>query len=65
MDCIAAPPKEGDPSYPLWKKEKDGVLRSLNERATMVAETFNSMEGISCQTVQGAMYAFPRVRILA
>lgn len=27
----------------------------------MVADTFNSMEGFSCNTVQGAMYAFPRI----
>jgi len=63
MDCVVAPPKEGDPSYALWRKEKDAVLESLNERAKMVADTFNSVPGMSCNTVQGAMYAFPQVGI--
>lgn len=62
MDCVVAPPKEGDPSYELWLKEKESVLQSLNERAKMVADTFNSIPGISCNTVQGAMYAFPQVQ---
>lgn len=29
----------------------------------MVADTFNSFEGFSCNPVQGAMYAFPQVSI--
>lgn len=29
----------------------------------MVADTFNSMEGFSCNTVQGAMYAFPQFKL--
>lgn len=64
MDCVVNPLKEGDPSYPLYIKEKTNVLKSLAERARMVTETFNSIEGMSCNTVQGAMYAFPRVSYL-
>lgn len=62
MDCVVAPPKQGDPSFELWHKEKESVLQSLNERAKMVADTFNSIPGMSCNTVQGAMYAFPQVK---
>lgn len=29
----------------------------------MVADTFNSIEGFSCNPVQGAMYAFPQVKL--
>lgn len=29
----------------------------------MVADTFNSMEGFSCNNVQGAMYAFPQFKL--
>lgn len=29
----------------------------------MVADTFNSFEGFSCNPVQGAMYAFPQITI--
>lgn len=29
----------------------------------MVADTFNSFEGFSCNTVRGAMYAFPQIKL--
>lgn len=29
----------------------------------MVADTFNSIEGFSCNPVQGAMYAFPQFKL--
>ena len=41
----------------------DGVLASLAERAKLVADTLNSIEGITCNTVQGAMYAFPQIHL--
>ena len=44
-------------------QEKTKVLQSLKERAKLVAETFNSMDGIQCNEVMGAMYAFPQVFI--
>jgi alanine transaminase len=61
MDCVVDPPKPGDPSYDLFIKEKTSVLQSLSERAGMIANTFNSIPGIKCNPVQGAMYAFPQV----
>ena len=32
-------------------------------RASLVQEKLNSVDGISCKPVEGAMYAFPRVTI--
>lgn len=61
MDCVVDPPQPGSPSYDLFIKEKTHVLESLAKRAQMVAETFNSIPGIQCNPVQGAMYAFPKV----
>lgn len=61
IDVVVNPPKKGEPSYEQWYKEKMTVLNSLNQRAKLVAETFNSFEGFSCNTVQGAMYAFPSI----
>lgn len=61
MDCITNPPKPGDPSYELFKKEKDNVLALLKKKAGMVTSLFNSIEGIKCNEVQGAMYAFPQI----
>ena len=43
-------------------QEKEQVLGQLAEKARMVTETFNSIPGISCNTVQGAMYAFPQIK---
>ncbi|KAL1128921.1 hypothetical protein AAG570_013455 [Ranatra chinensis] len=63
MDCIANPPQPGEPSYEKYKEEKSAVLKSLAERAKMVADTFNSIEGMSCNPVQGAMYAFPQMKL--
>lgn len=63
MDCVVNPPKPGEPSYESFQEEKTSVLKSLAERAKLVADTFNSIPGMSCNPVQGAMYAFPQVRI--
>lgn len=63
MDCIVRPPMPGEKSYELFMKEKNSVLESLRMRAKLVADTFNSFEGFSCQIVQGAMYAFPRLEL--
>jgi len=61
MDCVTAPPKKGDLSYELYAKERDSVLEPLREKARIISETYNSIPGISCNPVQGAMYAFPQL----
>merc|ERR1712183_270732 len=63
MDVVVNPPREGDPSYSSWKTQVDGVLASLAERAKLVADTLNSIEGFTCNIVQGAMYAFPQIHL--
>lgn len=63
MECVVNPPKEGDESYPVYAKEKGAVLQSLKERAELVRRLFDEIDGIDCNPVQGAMYAFPRVHI--
>lgn len=64
MDCVVNPPQLGELSFDSFLEEKTSVLKSLAERAKLVADTFNSIPGMSCNPVQGAMYAFPRVWIL-
>jgi len=61
MDCVVNPPRPGDPSYDLWLKEKTAVLDSLKERAQLVTKAYNAIDGVSCNEVQGAMYAFPQI----
>lgn len=63
MDCVVDPPQPGGESYETWAKEKKEVLDSLHKRAKMIAETFNSIPGIQCNPVQGAMYAFPKISL--
>lgn len=45
----------------LFKQEKTNVLESLKTRAKMVYEILNTIEGVTCNEVMGAMYAFPRI----
>ncbi|XP_044755931.1 alanine aminotransferase 1-like [Coccinella septempunctata] len=63
IDVVANPPRKDEPSYEQFMKEKLGVLGALKLRAKMVEETFNQIEGFSCNPVQGAMYAFPQIKL--
>ena len=63
MDAVVNPPKPGEPSFELFNKEKNQVLDGLKEKARLVTELLNKIEGITCNPVQGAMYAFPKVHI--
>jgi len=62
MDVVVNPPKAGEPSFGSFDAEVKNTLASYAERAKMVADTLNSIPGISCNTVQGAMYAFPQIK---
>jgi alanine transaminase len=57
------PPKPGDISYPLYAKERDAIVSSLKRRAEMIHTALNQLEGITCNAAEGAMYAFPRIRL--
>lgn len=46
------PPKEGDPSYPLYKEEYESIATGLKKRASALFETFKQMEGVECQEPQ-------------
>ncbi|XP_061421755.1 alanine aminotransferase 1-like [Lethenteron reissneri] len=63
VDVLANPPELGEPSHSLYVQERDSVLRSLARKALLTAQLLNGTEGIACNPVQGAMYAFPRVHI--
>jgi len=63
MDCVVNPPVAGEPSYELYIQEKQAILDSLAQRASSIAKVFNSIPGIKCNSVQGAMYAFPQIQI--
>ena len=63
--CMVNPPKAGSPSYATYSAERNGILGVLKERASILAEGLNKIPGISCNTVAGAMYAFPMVQLPA
>ena len=52
MDVVVNPPVPGDDSYELYIQERTKVLSDLKYKAKLVADTFNAIEGISCQPVQ-------------
>lgn len=56
-------PQPGDPSYNSHQEEKSAIFESLRRRSRIVGDGLNSVEGISCQSPQGAMYCFPSVDI--
>lgn len=44
-------------------KERNDILSSLERRSQMVHEALNALEGVTCNEADGALYAFPRVRL--
>lgn len=63
VDVMCRPPRQGEPSYELFKEEYDTCFASLKRRAKIIADGLNGVPGISCQEVSGAMYAFPNLTI--
>ncbi|KMZ56538.1 Alanine aminotransferase 2, mitochondrial [Zostera marina] len=60
---IMNPPKLGDESYHTFIKEKNLILSSFANCAKKLEDCFNSLEGVSCNKVEGAMYLFPRIHL--
>lgn len=50
VEMMVNPPKEGEPSYELYKSEYDGIYEGLKKRAFALYEAFKQMEGVNCQT---------------
>lgn len=65
VELMVNPPKEGEPSYALYKKEYDGIFNGLKERAYALWRAFEKMEGVECGEPQGSMYLFPTIKLPA
>ncbi|GCA63041.1 hypothetical protein KIPB_007483 [Kipferlia bialata] len=63
MSAIVNPPREGDDAYDKYQEECGSLLSALVRKAKMVAEAFNSWEGMSCVQPAGAMYAYPKIEV--
>jgi alanine transaminase len=79
VECMVNPPKEGEPSYELYKQEYDGIYEGLKKRAFALFDAFKEMDGVHCQDPQvnpshlvstqtltpskGSMYLFPSINL--
>jgi alanine transaminase len=65
MGLMVEPPVEGDASHKGYAAERDAILASLQRRAVKLVAALNTLEGVSCEEAEGALYVFPRVRLPA
>lgn len=63
VDSMVRPPRQGDASYPLWKKETDGIHAVLAARTATMAGRLNALPGMSVVASPGALYLYPRIRL--
>ncbi|KAK3130129.1 hypothetical protein QOZ80_6BG0489340 [Eleusine coracana subsp. coracana] len=60
---VMDPPKLGDESFESFQAEKEKIHSSFWKRAKTLEKAFQSMEGISCNKIEGALYFFPRLHL--
>ncbi|MBI5070736.1 MAG: aminotransferase class I/II-fold pyridoxal phosphate-dependent enzyme [Deltaproteobacteria bacterium] len=60
---MVRPPRAGEPSFAVYDRERREIQDSLRRRAAIVERGLNAVEGIRCNPVAGAMYAFPRIQL--
>jgi alanine transaminase len=63
--AMVRPPRAGAPSFAAYVRERDAILSEMKKRAVLLAEGLNRIEGIRCNVIAGAMYAFPSVTLPA
>jgi len=63
VGLMVTPPQSGDPSNELFRSETGAIYRGLQRCAQLLSEGLNGIPGISCNPIEGAMYAFPKVQI--
>ena len=64
LALMVNPPKKGretDAIVSLHEAEKEEIFSGLKEKAEMLTRKLDAIEGITCTTVEGAMYAFPKL----
>mmetsp|Transcript_63335 Transcript_63335/g.169333 ORF Transcript_63335/g.169333 Transcript_63335/m.169333 type:complete len:513 (-) Transcript_63335:34-1572(-) len=65
VDLMVKPPAEGEPSYELYEQEIAALRGSMTRRSKKLSAALNTMRNVSCTPIQGAMYAFPTIRLPA
>ena len=58
---MVSPPLENSQPYQQFNREKQQILQELHEKATLVRDAFNQMDGVACFGETSGMYLFPRL----
>lgn len=58
---MVCPPTAG--AQEQFQREFDAIYGALRGNAEIVGQALRELEGVSCQPVEGAMYAFPRITL--
>jgi len=61
---MVRPPTGNSQTRKTYVEEKENILNDLHEKAVMVREAFQEMEGVECFGETGALYLFPRLNVL-
>jgi len=59
--AVCTPP-EGE-SRATFLEERESYFTASRAKAKLLCQRLNELEGVVCQTVEGAMYAFPKITI--
>lgn len=62
MTDLMVRPVVGDAAE-RFNAERDAILSSLKSKSAFLHEKLNSIDGVECQPLDGAMYAFPRIHL--
>ncbi|KAF9559767.1 alanine aminotransferase [Agrocybe pediades] len=63
VDSMIRPPKPGQESYELWKKETDTIHAALASRTQSMSKRLNALPGVSCVDSPGALYLYPQIKL--
>lgn len=58
---VVTPPENGDDSYDLFIKERDGILKELKTKAEILGKGLSQIDGMTIDIPQGALYAFVKL----
>ncbi|KAJ8012164.1 hypothetical protein DPEC_G00065840 [Dallia pectoralis] len=63
LDLMVNPPRQGDPSYPVYVQEIQTIKTLIVQNMSRCLEVLNSMPDISCQPMMGGVFIFPRLHL--
>merc|ERR1711991_69449 len=56
---MCARPQPGDASFETFNAEYNAIFNGMKERAELLVGTLRELPGVTCNEIEGAMYAFP------